>query len=174
MSSHVPPPAPELIVRESAAAQLSETELAHLQRVLAHLYPAIRCGPTTESTVVMTDDEEICELNGQWRGLHEPTDVLSFAYQEAEDAMITPDLLGDVIISVPTARRYAASGQHAEWLRASRLELAEWTFLEELTFLIVHGFLHLLGYDHEEEEDEEEMRDAELRVFAKLHAALQR
>lgn len=163
---------PELILRESAQAELSGEELRHLQRVLSHLYTAIRCEPGTESTVVITDDDEIRELNAQWRGLDAPTDVLSFAYQEAEDATMTPDLLGDVIISVPTARRYAESGAHAEWLRATSLSITHWTFLHELAFLVIHGFLHLLGYDHENEDDEAEMREAELKVFGRIERAL--
>ena len=87
----------------------------------------------------LTDDATIAELNGNWRQKPEPTDVLSFAaLEEALPFSGDPCLeLGDIIVSVPTARRQAAEHGHA--------------LLWELRWLVSHGFLHLLGWDHPDE-----------------------
>ena len=86
-----------------------------------------------------TGDEEIAELNGRWRGLPQPTDVLSFAALESEMPLqqTTTLELGDIVVSVPTAARQALEQGHS-------LE-------RELQWLVSHGLLHLLGWDHPDE-----------------------
>ena len=81
-------------------------------------------------SVTLVSDPEMRKLNRRWRNQDRPTDVLAFA-QEGP----APDLLGDVVISLPAARRQARERGHA-------LE-------EELRTLLIHGVLHLLGHDHE-------------------------
>lgn len=95
-------------------------------------------------TVTFIRDRAMHQLNREYRGLDKPTDVLSFAYQEVEDdAPPSPEEaghLGDVVISVETAERYAG-------------ELGL-TFERELEHLVIHGALHLAGYDHETDDGE--------------------
>jgi probable rRNA maturation factor len=90
-----------------------------------------------ELSVALVDDATIQELNRSYRSRDRPTDVLAFAMREGE-ALTTvdgePEMLGDVIISVDTARRQAKE-------RARPL-------LDELTMLLGHGLLHLVGHDH--------------------------
>ena len=74
-------------------------------------------------------------LNRQYRGKDRTTDVLSFSLQEGRFGGVQPDMLGDIVISVPTARSQAL---------AAGLSLQQ-----ELERLLVHGLLHLVGYDHE-------------------------
>ena len=84
----------------------------------------------------LTDDDTIAELNDQWRQKPQPTDVLSFAALEDAPLLIGEPCveLGDIIVSVPTARRQAEEhGHDLHW---------------ELRWLVSHGFLHLLGWDH--------------------------
>jgi probable rRNA maturation factor len=119
----------------------------------------------TEACVVLTDDRGIAELNLQYRGVEGPTDVLSFAMQEAEDADLTPDLLGDIVVSVETASRMVSSGEHRARVAAELGSSIAWGLREEVLFLVVHGLLHLLGYDHAEPDEEAEMREAEKRLF---------
>ena len=87
-----------------------------------------------ELSILLVSDREMRVLNRRWRGRDRPTDVLSFAQGDGEpDA---PDgLLGDVVISVDTARRQAAERRETVGREAERL--------------LIHGLLHLLGYDHE-------------------------
>jgi probable rRNA maturation factor len=74
-------------------------------------------------------------LNNSWRGKDKSTDVLSFS--QVEGMAVPPGgphLLGDVVISMPTAARQAVARGH--------------TLEEEMARLLVHGILHLLGHDH--------------------------
>jgi probable rRNA maturation factor len=100
-----------------------------------------------EVSVVATGDEVLAGLNQKFRGIKEPTDVLSFAAQEAAPGFVSaPEAatyLGDILIAVPYSRRQAA-------------ELGR-DLVDELRLLAVHGALHLLGYDHSEPEDENQM-----------------
>jgi probable rRNA maturation factor len=94
----------------------------------------------------LCDDGVIHALNRGWRGKDKPTDVLAFSQREASAA--DPALLGDIVISVPTARRQAKRGIHGELLH-----------------LASHGLCHLLGYDHRDDDEERIMnaRAASLR-----------
>ena len=83
-----------------------------------------------ELSILLVSDREMRRLNRRWRGKDRPTDVLSFPQDEGRSA-----LLGDVVISVDTARRQAAEGATTLGREADRL--------------LIHGLLHLLGYDHE-------------------------
>jgi len=108
-----------------------------------------------EVAVRLCGDAEIHTLNRDYRRKNKPTDVLAFAMREAAGAELHPSLLGDIVISVETARRQArrkgAAGLHAE-----------------LLFLASHGLCHLLGYDHNDDAEEAAMnaRMAGLRAEA--------
>lgn len=114
--------------------------------------------PQSEVSIVLADDRYIQELNREYRGKDTPTDVLSFALNEGDEPEIiagpAEQLLGDIIISLETAKRQAEEYEHS-------LE-------REIAFLTVHGMMHLLGYDHILEEDRLEMRREEEAVLASL------
>jgi probable rRNA maturation factor len=115
---------------------------------------------TGEVALSFVTDEEIQQLNKQYRNLDRPTDVLSFAMREMgedefeiiyeEPTEIEP--LGDIIISIP--RAIAQSEEYGHSVE------------REIGFLFVHGFLHLIGYDHQDE-------TAEVEMFAKQEQILQ-
>lgn len=105
------------------------------------------------ATIVFIRDPEMKKLNRDFRGQDKPTDVLAFAYGEAEtEPDQDPGHLGDVIISADTAIRYAAE-------QGIGLEA-------EIEWLVIHGVLHLAGYDHET--DNGEMRRLERRLRSLL------
>lgn len=117
--------------------------------------------PAWEVSVVLVDDEQIRELNRDFRRVDRATDVLSFAYreeQEEEPDVVDPaaeeDVLGDIVISLERARAQAEEYGHA--------------FAREVGFLVVHGMYHLLGYDHMSPEDEAVMRAKEEAVLQEL------
>ncbi len=83
-------------------------------------------------SLLVTDDREIAELNERFRSKAKPTDVLSFPSGAQSLPM---NELGDVVISIDTARRQAAE--------------RDLPLKHEITRLLIHGTLHLLGYDHE-------------------------
>jgi len=92
-----------------------------------------------EVSILLENDGAIQSLNRQYCDIDAPTDVLAFAMREGAEEPLNPDLLGDLVISVPTAQRQATTHNHS-------LEV-------ELALLTVHGILHLLGYDHQIPED---------------------
>ncbi|MBM3136769.1 MAG: rRNA maturation RNase YbeY [Chloroflexi bacterium] len=93
-------------------------------------------------SISLEGNEKIRELNRQYRGLDEPTDVLSFESGEV-DPETGEVYLGDVVISLPKVRVQAKQAGHA--------------VRDELALLIVHGILHLNGYDHADQKAEKEM-----------------
>ncbi len=97
-----------------------------------------------EVSFVLTDDARIHDLNKIYRHKDRPTDVLAFAMREGEFAELAGASLGDVIVSVPTARKQAEE-------RARSV-------LSEVTMLLAHGLLHLLGWDHETPAKDRRMR----------------
>ena len=114
---------------------------------------ALEC-PEKELSILLVDDLQITELNAAYLQREGPTNVIAFPMQEGEFAGISPDLLGDVVISVETAEREGVMGGIDVETRTVEL--------------LVHGVLHLLGYDHEHDEDE--ARRMEKKTAAVLEA----
>lgn len=95
-------------------------------------------------SVVFVGDEEIHEMNREYRGVDRVTDVISFAFEDNNDLVYNDiRMLGDIFICIPQMKRQATEYGHSE--------------KRELAFLAVHGILHLLGYDHMNEKDEKVM-----------------
>lgn len=112
-----------------------------------------------EMSITLLNNAQIQEINRDYRGKDQPTDVISFAFEDNDDEFPIfglsddiPRVLGDIFISLERAREQAVDYGHS--------------FERELGFLAVHGCLHLLGYDHETKEEEVEM-------FARQEAVLQ-
>ena len=99
--------------------------------------------------ISFVDDANIRELNTTYRNINRATDVLSFP-QDGPDFSI----LGDIVISVDTAKRHA--------------EKYENSFDFEIKKLIVHGILHLLGYDHKKKKETLVMREKEKELLAQI------
>ncbi len=96
--------------------------------------------PDTELSILIVDDPEIEKLNRKYLNREGPTNVIAFPMQEGDFTHISPQLLGDVVVSMDTAHKEAEiSGIHVD---------------ERLLELLVHGILHLAGYDHELSETE--------------------
>ena len=136
------------------------------------LQSALPEGAPGQLSLMVTDDDTLRELNRDFRGLDEVTDVLSFspahpghwegeaeAPQEralsADDSEAfffilppgEPPVVGEVIISYPQAQRQAQEQRHT----------TDW----ELAMLVVHGVLHLVGHDHEDPQEAARMQAVE-------------
>ncbi len=98
-----------------------------------------------EISLSLVNADEIRELNSDYRGVDEVTDVLSFPMDM--DFPMGVNMLGDVIINVERVKSQAVDFGHS--------------FERELSYLTVHSVFHLLGYDHIEAEDKLEMRARE-------------
>lgn len=116
-----------------------------INRVITELLVLEKIVEAVEVSVMITDSTQIKELNAQYRGRDEVTDVLSFALEAGGDFWPErpkgqPRLLGDIVIALDQLKLQAQEYGHS-WQR-------------ELGFLVSHGLLHLLGYEHGEEDDE--------------------
>jgi probable rRNA maturation factor len=112
--------------------------------------------PDAEWSIVLTGDQRIRELNRLYRKKDKPTDVLAFPQDGSVRARSpsghagAPTLLGDVVVSVPTAARQAAAAGHS--------------LAAEVTMLLAHGLLHLRGWDHDTVAKERRMRKETQRL----------
>ncbi|MGX7106956.1 rRNA maturation RNase YbeY [Hutsoniella sourekii] len=117
-----------------------------------------------EVDVSIVSNDEIQQLNREYRQIDRPTDVLSFALEEVSDEfdlnlshLLDEEMevirhLGDIIISYPRAQEQADDYNHS--------------LKRELGFLAVHGFLHLNGYDHQNPVQEEEMFSLQEKILS--------
>lgn len=94
-------------------------------------------------SVALVDEETMKELNGRYRGVDAPTDVLAFNLEDGGEAGDVDDVIGEVVICVPVAESQARE-------RGASLE-------EELELLAAHGLLHIAGYTDDTESGAEEM-----------------
>lgn len=107
----------------------------------------------SDLTIVLTDDVQLHELNREYLGIDEPTDVLSFPASES-DPETGARYLGDILISMPYATRSADKAGHG-------LE-------SEVQLLVIHGVLHLLGHDHAEADEKARMWQAQADILESL------
>ncbi|MGB6873731.1 MAG: rRNA maturation RNase YbeY [Dehalococcoidia bacterium] len=131
-----------------------------VRRIAQAVLKAEGVAPPYEVSLVFTDSETVKQLNRDYRGVDEPTDVLAFymlPQKEVDDFFALPPdgvtRLGEVIISYPQAVEQAKEQGHSPE--------------KELALLVIHGILHLLGYDHEEPEEESKMRTREKELLEK-------
>ncbi|OEF99725.1 rRNA maturation RNase YbeY [Vulcanibacillus modesticaldus] len=150
-------------INEQEEREITEKEIQLIEAVIQE---AAKVENITNGEVVITlvDDEKIHQLNLEYRGVDRPTDVLSFAMNEqGEDEFEIiyddqdnelPNILGDIIISIPRVIKQAIEYGHS--------------FERELGFLTVHGFLHLIGYDHLTDEEEKVMFAKQEQILGNL------
>ena len=130
------------------------------RKIVRQVLKAERVTPPYELGLVFTDKEKVRQLNRDYRGVDQPTDVLAFYMrpQKGSDSSFAnpPDgvaHLGEVIISYPQALAQAKKQGHP--------------LQRELALLIIHGTLHLLSYDHEESREAKKMRAREKELLEK-------
>ena len=124
---------------------------AIVRRAVAEAAKTVKQGTGRALAVLLTDDAAIRRLNATWRGIDQPTNVLSFP---APHMSAAPAPLGDIAIAYETTAREA--------------ETEGKPLAHHLAHLSVHGFLHLLGYDHASDAQADAMEDLECQVLAAL------
>jgi probable rRNA maturation factor len=133
-----------LTARKATDRQLRLPSARSLAQFLRNAQGAVRL--QGQVTVLLTTDNSIRRLNRQFRGIDQATDVLSFPAAETAFSGI----VGDIAISVPTARRQADEQGNS--------------LADEVKVLILHGLLHLAGLDHERDNGRMERRERLLRA----------
>ncbi len=140
----------DVVVRGRARGVVPPTERAQVVKRLRVALAALqrrRCS----CTLVLTDDDEIRALNRDYRNMDRATDVLSFHLQELQgqdDPSGDGIVLGDIVISIETARRRAPGKR----------------LVTELERLAIHGLCHLFGHDHKRAKQADVMYTLERRL----------
>ena len=133
-----------------------------LERELVEIYPDSKNYESVEISLTFMPPERIRELNKNYRGVDEATDVLSFSLIEENEPVGIPELpvlaLGDIVICPEEVKRL-----HSE------LDLSGGILL-----MISHSFLHLLGFDHDTEEKEKIMWQKQDEIKSKILSALRK
>lgn len=111
--------------------------------------------------IILTNPENIRNINKEYRNIDKETDVLSFPMFEKEEiekiqkvGNAIQEPLGDIIISIQRVEEQAKEYGHS--------------FERELSYMLIHGFYHLMGYDHMNDEEQSQMREKEEKVLNKL------
>jgi probable rRNA maturation factor len=152
-------PAVDILIESDAWHDLPEAEDIARQAIAAAAAGADADLRNTVVSVLFCDDAAIAALNGRWRGLEKPTNVLSFPAQPLHGGGMIQETapLGDIVVAYETLVREAGeSGKTAS---------------AHLAHLVVHGFLHLAGYDHETDGEAEEMEGLEREILAQIGVA---
>ena len=117
----------------------------------------------SEISVLFVDNEQIREINNDFRQIDSATDVLSFpmlafdgskVIESVGDSYLGTIVLGDIVISLERAKAQSEEYGHS--------------YDREIGFLVCHSVLHLLGYDHEEESEREVMREKEEAILESI------
>jgi probable rRNA maturation factor len=141
-------------------------EVGWLQSIAQRILAAQGAGAEVEMGLVIATEERVKQLNRDYLGRDEPTDVLAFSAREEVGANLPPFVqppdgilhLGEVVISYPQAAIQAEEHRHS--------------IKRELAILIIHGVLHLLGYEHDKPELERQMRTREVEILSLIEGGL--
>jgi probable rRNA maturation factor len=130
--------------------KISKTQLQTEAQVILNALGS----PEGELSILVVDDSQIKTLNQNYLNRPWPTNVIAFPMREGDFSDVNPQLLGDVVISIETAKREALhSGISTE---------------ERFIQLLVHGILHLFGFDHEKSEQDTRKMDQKSNELIKL------
>ena len=127
---------------------ISKKNISEIKRNVKEILKYLKLSEKSELCVSFVDDETMRSLNREYKRSDKTTDVLSFS----QDG----DLLGDIVISLPTAKRNA--------------DRYHTTSEKEVKRLIIHGTLHLLGYDHKKKRERDIMREKEKELYDNVSA----
>lgn len=125
--------------------EITEKIKSLVEKSIASVLKVEEIDDEVEVSVSFVGDEEIRDLNRDYRGVDRSTDVLSFPMDD--EFIIDKRILGDVIINTRRVIEQAEELGHSHE--------------RELSYLTVHSILHLLGYDHIDDEDKKKMRERE-------------
>ena len=142
------------------------------EEVISASLDYMNCPYEAQVNLLITNNEEIHQINLEQRQIDRPTDVLSFPMVEYETPgdfeileedeymdCFEPDsgelMLGDIVISADKVLEQAEEYGHS--------------VKREYAFLITHSMLHLMGYDHMTEDEAKEMERLQEEILAQLH-----
>lgn len=126
---------------------LTDENLSYYNKILIDVFNTIE--DLGKMQIIFVNNEQIREMNLNYRNIDKPTDVLSFPND------FDPDNLGDIFISIEKVKEQAKDYGHSN--------------KREVSFLAVHGYLHLKGYDHQSKEEEKHMIELQNQILLKAN-----
>ena len=132
---------------------LSQAQQEQIERILETVLTVENLLQAGEVSISLVSDDEIRQLNRDYRNKDQVTDVLSFPQVESLDEARQANylFLGDIVINLDQVTRQAKEFQHSE--------------ARELSYLTVHSLYHLLGFDHETDDEKLAMRKKEKHIM---------
>lgn len=158
-----------LYFEEEGSLQLNLPCEELAEKVIEAALDYVDCPYEAEVNLLLTENQEIQEMNRAFRQIDRATDVLSFPmvdyetpgkfdFLEESDAYFHPEtgelILGDIVISKEKVIAQAEEYGHS--------------IEREYAFLIAHSMLHLFGYDHMEEDERAEMEHMQREILERL------
>lgn len=134
-------------MEQSSARSHERFPSALQQRIARTVFSSVPKAPSGIVSVGFISDAQMKKLNSTYRKKHKTTDVLSFSYLDDPSR----EYIGDVVISLPQARRQAKKGVRRECVD-----------------LLVHGILHVMGYDHERPVDAKKMLPLQADIVSRI------
>ncbi|RQD69774.1 MAG: rRNA maturation RNase YbeY [Tindallia sp. MSAO_Bac2] len=134
----------------------TKQEIELIEKAVASCYQLEKYPETYQVSISFVNNDEIQQLNRQYRGKNEPTDVLSFP-MSFDDPAVEEKLLGDIVISTEKMLKQAREFGHG--------------VKREMIYLVVHSVFHLMGYNHLDDESKEIMRLKEEQVMTLMNLA---
>ena len=130
----------------------TEHEVSFVSEVLEHTFENLLNGNELnhEVSVLLTNNEEIRELNKKYRKIDKPTNVLSFSIM-SDTNVNELKMIGDIVISKEKILSEAKDQKK--------------TFNDHLAHIVIHGFLHLLNFTHDSKEDSNIMENKEVELL---------
>ena len=132
----------------------TKQEIELIEKAVGYCYQLEKHPETYQVSISFVNDDEIQQLNNQYRGKNEPTDVLSFP-MSFDDLAVEEKLLGDIVISTEKMLKQAREFGHG--------------VKREMIYLVVHSVFHLMGYNHSDDESKEIMRLKEEQVMTLMN-----
>lgn len=132
----------------------------HIKKAVLAALSGAKMSGTCELSILLTSDDDVQQLNKDFRGKNSPTNVLSFPALEQQELdhllkstlSIDPTYLGDIALAYQTVLKEAEEQNKSP--------------INHLTHLLIHGTLHLIGYDHENDDDANEMESLEIEILS--------
>lgn len=144
----------QLAYQRACQGQNNVPSVADFQLWLQTASHYLQLSKQYEVVIRLVDNDEISALNSTYRQKNQPTNVLSFPFDNEHQLPLDDELLGDIVIAVDVITDEAN--------QQNKPILSHWAHIS------IHGFLHLLGYDHIDPAEAEEMEGIEIAILSEL------
>jgi len=138
------------VISEKVRLPLSKIKIERIAEKISSLLKE----KNAEVCIFFVNDAKMRRMNLKYRGIDRPTDCLAFPMREGAGGKLHREILGDIVISVDTARKNS--------------RYFDSTVKKEISLYIIHGMLHLLGFKDTAASARKKMRRMEGELLKRL------